>query len=59
MTCSRCKSLMLLQYPLHYYCQSLDTSDPTSHRAAYRCPCCGNYEDPTIMANRRMQVVLS
>lgn len=59
MTCSRCQSRMLPGAPLLYLANSdggsADTSDTRSRCTSYHCLMCGNYVDPTILANRAQQ----
>lgn len=53
-TCSRCASLMVPTAPLQFYSSGEDQSEG-AFGASYRCVCCGNYEDQTILLNRAKQ----
>lgn len=56
--CSKCSSLMVSESSSHHYSTdySVDLGDvQTMHSYAYRCLTCGNFEDPTILANRAKQ----
>lgn len=54
MTCPRCSSLMVADAPLQFHSNAIDQSERTL-TTAYRCVCCGNYEDAVIVANRALQ----
>lgn len=58
MNCSKCQSLMVRELSAHNHSTdySLDLNDVrTMHGGAYRCVCCGNWEDATVLANRARQ----
>jgi hypothetical protein len=58
MNCSKCASLMASESSAHHHSTdySVDLGDvQTMHSCAYRCMTCGNFVDPTILANRAKQ----
>lgn len=57
MTCIRCASMMLKCKPLRFYA-STDMSEQT-HGQAYRCPCCGHFEDNRTQLNRNAMASVS
>jgi hypothetical protein len=52
MTCYRCRSLMVQCGPMRFHACSTEY-DPLGHLLAYRCPCCGHYEDKQTVRNRK------
>jgi hypothetical protein len=56
MTCYRCRSLMVLCAPMRFHARSTEY-DTLGHLLAYRCPCCGYYEDKQIRRNRERVTV--
>lgn len=56
--CSRCSSLMVPDAPLQFHSNAIDHSERI-FSPVYRCVCCGNYIDQTILANRAKQAAMA